>query len=113
VPKPKPTTTRKETKVQLRLRPAEKAVIARAAELRQTTLSKFLLENAYQAAQQVLADQAHFTLPAGRWEAFCRALDAPPRDLPVLRKLLTGKGVFDGPGTSASPERSRPAGGRS
>jgi uncharacterized protein (DUF1778 family) len=93
----------KATKVQLRLRPAEKAVIARAAELRQTTLSKFMLEHAYQAAQQVLADQVHFILPAEQWKAFCRALDAPPRVVPALQQLLTEKGVFDGPG-NASPE---------
>ncbi len=93
----------KATKVQLRLRPAEKAIIARAAELRQTTLSKFMLENAYQAAQQVLADQVQFSLPAGRWKAFCQALDAPPRKIPALEQLLTEPSVFDGPGNS-SPE---------
>src|SRR4051794_652073 len=91
----------KATKVQLRLRPVEKAVIARAAELRRTTLSQFMLENAYQAAQQVLADQVQFVLPAERWKAFCQALDAPPRDIPALRRLLTEKGVFDGPGNSS------------
>ena len=63
--KPKPRASRKATTVQLRLRPAEKAVIALAAELRQTTLSKFMLERAYQAAQKALADQVHFALPPG------------------------------------------------
>src|SRR5262249_20291721 len=103
MPKQRPKTSLKATKVQLRLRPAEKAVIARAAELRRTTLSKFMLENAYQAAQQVLADQAHFVLPAERWKVFCQALDAPPRVIPALGQLLTEKSVFDGPG-NASPE---------
>ena len=65
----------------------EERIIARAAELRQTTLSKFMLENAYQAAQQVLADQVHFTVPSARWKAFCHALDAPPRDIPALRRF--------------------------
>src|SRR4051812_19178358 len=85
----------KATKIQLRLRPAEKSAIARAAELRRTTLSQFMLENAYQAAQQVLADQTHFILPPQRWKAFCEALDAPPRDIPALRQLLTEKSVLD------------------
>jgi uncharacterized protein (DUF1778 family) len=102
MPKSKPRADLKATTVQLRLRPAEKAVIARAAELRQTTLSKFLLDNAYQAAQQVLADQAHFTLTSSQWKAFCQALDAPPRTIPALRQLLTEKGIFDGPGNSSS-----------
>ena len=41
------------------------------------------------------ADQAHFTLPPDRWQAFCEALDAPPRDIPALRKLLTEGSLFD------------------
>jgi uncharacterized protein (DUF1778 family) len=102
VPRPKPKTPRKATKVQLRLRPVEKAVIARAAELRQTSLSKFMLENAYQAAQQVLADQVHFSLPAERWKVFCQALDAPPHTIPALRQLFTEPSVFDGTGTSSA-----------
>ncbi|HTU92225.1 MAG TPA: antitoxin AF2212-like protein [Gemmataceae bacterium] len=42
------------------------------------------------------ADQAHFTLPPDRWQAFCEALDAPPKDIPALRKLLTEGNLFDG-----------------
>src|SRR5262249_40573479 len=45
--------------------------------------------------------QAHFALPPERWQAFCEALDAPPRDLPALRKLLTETGLFDGNGNAA------------
>ncbi len=93
---------RKETTVQLRLRPAEKALIARAAQLRRTTVSGFMLEHAYQAAQQVLSDQVHFVLPPGRWEAFCQALDAPPQSNPALKKLLTEPSVFEKTKTSAS-----------
>src|SRR5207249_3253269 len=81
--------------VQLRLRPAEKAVIALAAELRQTTLSNFMLEHAYQAAQQALADQVHFALPPDCWQAFQEALDAPPRQIPALRKLIAEETLFD------------------
>jgi uncharacterized protein (DUF1778 family) len=102
--RPKPRATRKATKVQLRLRPAEKALIARAAALRRTSLSQFMVEHACQAAQQVLADQVQFTLPAGRWKAFCQALDAPPRVIPALAQLVAQPGVFDGPGT-ASPRQ--------
>ena len=44
----------KATKVQLRLRPAQKAMLARAAELRRTSLSNFMLQHACEAAQQLL-----------------------------------------------------------
>jgi uncharacterized protein (DUF1778 family) len=101
--KPKPQVSLKATKLQLRLSPEDKALLARAAELRQMTLSKFLLEHACQAAQQVLADQVHFTLSAKKWKEFCQALDAPPREIPALKQLLTSESVFDGPGNT-SPE---------
>ena len=37
-----------------------------------------------------------FVLPADSWQAFCDALDAPPKDIPALRKLLTEPSLFDG-----------------
>jgi uncharacterized protein (DUF1778 family) len=90
-------STLKETKVQLRMRALQKDVIARAAELKQTTLTSFMVEQAFHAAQQILADQTHFYLSPEKWDEFCAALDAPPHDLPELRKLLTGPSVFDEP----------------
>jgi uncharacterized protein (DUF1778 family) len=97
----KPPTT-KATKVQLRLRPAQKAAIARAAELRRTSLSQFMLDHAYEAAQQVLAEQTDIVMPPAEWRAFREALDAPPRSIPALKKLLTEASVFDGPGKRAA-----------
>jgi uncharacterized protein (DUF1778 family) len=100
--KPKAPASLKATKVQLRLRPDQKAVLARAAELRQTSLSNFMLEHAYAAALQVLAEQTDIVLAPAAWRAFCKALDATPRPIPALRKLLTEASVFDGPGTAAA-----------
>ncbi len=100
--KPKTPSPLKATKVQLRLRPNQKAVLARAAELRQTSLSNFMLEHAYEAAQQVLAEQVDIVMAPKEWEAFCNALDAPPRSIPALRKLLTEASAFDGQGRAAA-----------
>jgi uncharacterized protein (DUF1778 family) len=100
--KPKTPSSLKASKVQLRLRPAQKAVLARAAQLRQTSLSNFMLEHAYEAAQRVLAEQVDIVMPPAEWEAFCKALDAPPRSIPALKKLLTQASVFDGPGKAAA-----------
>ena len=52
-------------------------------------------------------EQVLFVLPPDRWQAFCDALDAPPREIPALRKLLTEASVLDG--NPASPPRSRPS----
>jgi predicted DNA-binding antitoxin AbrB/MazE fold protein len=48
------------------------------------------------------ADQTLFALTPERWQAFCDALDAAPREIPALRKLLTEKGLFDGNPISAA-----------
>jgi predicted DNA-binding antitoxin AbrB/MazE fold protein len=53
-----------------------------------------------------VAEQVLFVLPPDRWQAFCDALDAPPRVIPALRKLLTEASVLDG--NDASTPRSRP-----
>jgi predicted DNA-binding antitoxin AbrB/MazE fold protein len=50
-------------------------------------------------------DQVLFVLPLARWQTFCDALDAPPREVPALRKLLTEASVLDG--NHASPPRPR------
>ena len=100
--KPKNSSNVKATKVQLRLRPVQKAVLARAAQLRRTSLSNFMLEHAYEAAQQVLAEQVDITMSPAEWDAFRKALDAPPREIPALKKLLTEASVFDGQGKAAA-----------
>ena len=51
--------------------------------------------------------EALFVLPPDRWQAFCDALDAPAREIPALRKLLTEASVLDG--NDASSLRPRPA----
>lgn len=73
----------------------QKQLIARAAEKENRNFSDFVLENALSAAEAVV-DDANFTLDKDRWNAFCAALDALPRKIPALRKLLTEPGIFDG-----------------
>lgn len=77
------------------MRPLQKDVIARAAEITQTTMTSFMVQQAFMAAQQILADQTHFYLSPAKWDEFCAALDAPPKNLPALSRLLTQPSVFD------------------
>jgi uncharacterized protein (DUF1778 family) len=95
------TKAKKATKIQLRLEPAQKAMLARAAELRETSLTHFVLEHACQAAQEVLAEQADIVMSADQWKAFCNALDAPPRVIPPLKALFSKGSVFDRPRKAA------------
>jgi predicted DNA-binding antitoxin AbrB/MazE fold protein len=41
-------------------------------------------------------DQVLFILSPDRWQTFCDALDAAPREIPSLRKLLTEASLLDG-----------------
>jgi uncharacterized protein (DUF1778 family) len=76
------SSTRKETKVQLRMRPLQKDVIARAAAIKQTTVTSFMLEHAF---------QAHFYLSPEKWDEFYAALDAPPRDSSPVRTYVAAR----------------------
>ncbi|MGB7761956.1 MAG: DUF1778 domain-containing protein [Bryobacteraceae bacterium] len=40
-------------------------------------------------------DRRTFVLNAAQWKAFAAALDAPPRPLPRLKRLLEEPGFFD------------------
>jgi uncharacterized protein (DUF1778 family) len=86
----------KETRISVRIKPAQKALIARAARLRQTTLTEFVLENALHAASQLVAEEKHFEMTPEQFKRFCRALDAPPaKNLKAMQRLLNEPGVLD------------------
>jgi predicted DNA-binding antitoxin AbrB/MazE fold protein len=46
-------------------------------------------------ADAATAVQVQFVLSPDRWQAFCDAIEAPPRHLPALKKLLTEASLFD------------------
>lgn len=89
-------STAKDATVQLRLRPSQKQLLTRAAAARQVSVSAFMLEHACDAAQRVLAEESVIVMSAGQWSAFQKALDAPPRPIATLRKLMKEPSVFDG-----------------
>jgi uncharacterized protein (DUF1778 family) len=86
----------RETRVSVRIKPAQKALIARAARLRHATITEFVLENALQAASQLVAEEKHFEMTPEQFKRFCRALDVPPvRNLKVMQRLLNEPSVLD------------------
>lgn len=85
----------KQERMNLRTTSHQKEVIKRAASLRQTDVSSFMLSSAYEAAQEVLAQQTHFALADEQWNAFCSALDAPPKEIPALKALFSQPSVFE------------------
>jgi len=91
----KSSTAQKGARFSIRASAVQKKVIAQAARIKETTISEFVLEQTLMAAQEVIADQVHFTLPQKQWKEFCAALDAPPKSIPALRRLLAEPGIFD------------------
>ena len=74
----------------IRASTTQKRIIADAARIKGTTIGEFVLEHSLPAARQIIADQVQFSMPQKRWREFCEALDAPPKTIPALRKLLRG-----------------------
>ena len=90
------TRTTRTEKLDLRLTPEAKRTLSAAAQAERRSLSDFVLESALGRAEEALADRRVFQLDPEQWEAFIAALDAPPRDMPRLRKLLNEPGIFSG-----------------
>jgi uncharacterized protein (DUF1778 family) len=82
-------------RIDLRMTPAAKYALQRAAAVTNKTLTEFLLDAGLNAAFDALADRRVFQLDDKRWDEFMAALAVPPRDNPRLRKLLTRKPMWE------------------
>jgi uncharacterized protein (DUF1778 family) len=82
-------------KLDLRLTPQAKRRLAAAAQSVQRSVSDFVLTSALERADEALADKRVIALEAADWAKFLAALDAPPRPMPRMKRLLNEPGVFD------------------
>ena len=89
-----PATKRPESvetaRINLRTSAEAKAMIERAAAYMGTTVSAFMLQNAYDAAKRVVAEHEVIMLSQRDFEAFANALDNPPAPTAALKRLLRG-----------------------
>jgi uncharacterized protein (DUF1778 family) len=90
-----PSTTTRSEKLDLRLTAEAKRVLQSAAAAAHRSVSEFVLESALTRAEETLPDRQRFGLTAERWAAFQDALDAPPRPVPRMARLLREPSVFD------------------
>jgi uncharacterized protein (DUF1778 family) len=81
--------------VDLRMTPAAKQTLQRAAAVSHKTLTEFLLDSGLNAAFETLADRRVFQLDETDWNAFMAALASPPKSNPRLRKLLARKPAWE------------------
>lgn len=89
------TSSTRSEKLDLRLTSAAKQMLYKAAAAAQRSVSDFVLESALARAEETLADRRHFGLNAEEWEAFMAALDAPPRELPRVKRLFSEPSIFE------------------
>ena len=86
---------KRSTKLDLRLTPAAKRTLQEAAAAVHRPVSEFVLESALARAEETLPDRRRFGLNSRQWTAFLAALDAPPRRLPRLARLMREPSVFE------------------
>ncbi len=88
------TQTRNQI-INLRASKGQKLLIDRAAKLRQTNRSDFMLETACREAKALLLDQTHFSLSEEKFKRFTAMLDESPSDNVKLKRLLESKAPWE------------------
>lgn len=87
---PAETTTRSDESARISLRTSReaKALIERAAALMGTTVSGFMLQNAYEAAQRAVTASDTLLLSQRAFDAFVAAGEKPGKPNKALRALM-------------------------
>lgn len=97
MPKNRTPSTNKDSRLSIRVDSRRKAVIARAARHGGHTISDFVLENAFQMATELLADEEGTSLNRKQVAHIFETLDHPPvKSVAAVRKLLSDRSVLDG-----------------
>jgi uncharacterized protein (DUF1778 family) len=78
----------KTSRLNLRVNPADDALLRQASELAGQSISEFLVESGRERAERLLADRTRFTIDAKQWRAFSAALDRPAQVKPAVRDLI-------------------------
>jgi uncharacterized protein (DUF1778 family) len=81
--------------INIRVSPADRNVIDRAAKLAGKTRSEFMLEAARRAAQETLLDTTLLLMDAADFDRFKALLDAPPEANPRLQELMRKPAPWD------------------
>ena len=79
----------------IRIKPDERGLIDRAAELTGKTRTDFVLEAARRAAVDALTERTLYLVDAKTYAKFVAALDAPPRPNDKLRRTMQAPAPWD------------------
>lgn len=75
-------------RINLRTSPEAKALIERAAALMGTTVSSFMLQNAYEAARRLVAENDTLQVSQQTFAHFVSACETPAEPNEALRQLM-------------------------
>lgn len=75
-------------RINLRTSPEAKALIERAAAIMGSTVSGFMLQNAYEAASRIVADKNTIMLSQSAFEDFVAICEKLPQPTPALIDLM-------------------------
>ena len=84
----------KDKTLNMRVTEPEKKLVEQAASISHMGMSQFMLQATLRAAEEVLADQTRFVLPAAEWDRFVELLDRPAQLLPGLREAASKPSPF-------------------
>ena len=94
---PAANTTNRSSRLGLRATPEQETVLRRAAEVAHKSLTDFILDAAYQAAEQTLLDQRLFKVSGSQYQALLKMLDRPEKENPGLADLFSRRPVWPSP----------------
>lgn len=90
-----PTRTKEAVSINIRAKARQRDLIDQAANRLGRSRSDFMLEAACREAEDVLLDQAFFSVDAGTFANFQALLDQPLPPTDKLRRLLQTKAPWD------------------
>jgi len=85
----------KTAQINMRVDPAQQAIINRAAQVQHVDRTTFIVNAAYKRATEVLLDQQFFQLDDEQFNAFNQALDKPVNKNVKLKNLFKEKSPWE------------------
>ncbi len=85
----------RDLSINIRVSQDQRDLIDRAAALQGKSRSEFMLESAYQKAQDTLLDRSFFGVDELQFQQFTALLDAPIAPNEKLHRLLTTKSAWE------------------
>jgi len=95
MPRTTPADQARSERFHVRATARQAGLIKAGAARRKTNLTEYILDSTCTQAEIDLADQNHFALPAKAWNAFLKALDAPPKIPRGLKRLFSRGSVAE------------------